>query len=209
MANSDLGVEGQQALDAMGAGDDENTLASETQTANANVPAEDWKGNPAYFQTGKKAGKLRPSSRAKVAASDEFEGLKTDDLTATVSDKKPSASESGQDAKKRISKAERKATEGRVAAALVMRVLDTVADWLSRGELGRDWNQDQISARLTYREQLERDWAEYLATLDVPLHPGLVCIVGSVMYVAPALHTDAGQSRLSKIKGWIASRFAR
>lgn len=207
MNNSDLGIEGAQALNAVGEGDNETTSATKAQTANANTanaPAEDWKGNPAYFQTGKKAGKPRPSSRAKVAAS-EFEGLKTDDLTATVSDKKPSE----QDTKKRISKAERKATEGRVAAALVMRVLDTVADWLSRGELGRDWNQDQISARLTYRDQLERDWAEYLATLDVPLHPGIVCIVGSVMYLAPALHTDAGQSRLSKIKGWIAARFAR
>lgn len=211
MNNSELGTEGAQALGAMGAGDNETIQRETTQTANpnlenANIPkeasgldAEGWCNNPLYFQTGKKAGTLKPS--AKGAKAGNFGGLKIDDLKTTETNKHLDTEKPA-----KMTKQDAKLVEGKIAASLLMRALDTVADWISGGELGKDWNKEQIAARLTYREQLNYDWAAYLATLDVPMHPALVCVVGSVLYVAPALSTPHGQTRIAKIKAWVIGK---
>lgn len=218
MSNSDLGTEGAAALGAMGAGDNENTKPPETQIANTNLEAanidpprelggadaEVWRGDSRYFQTGKKAGTLKPS--AKAAKAGDFAGLKIDDLTATQTTNKEQAPD---DKPAKPTKAQQKIVEGQIAASLLMRALDTVADWISGGELGKDWNKEQIAARLSYREQLNADWAAYLSTLDVPMHPALVCVVGSALYVTPALSTPHGQSRIARIKAWVIGKVVK
>jgi hypothetical protein len=179
---------------------------------NANIDA--WKGDTRYFQTGAKAGKLKPSADAggmdaeKANANPlEFSGLKTDDLKATAGKAKVKAA-AVEEVKKRETKAEKRAVEGKIAASLVMRSLDLITDWISGGAYGKDFTPDTQSARMDYRAQLQSEWEAYLSTLDIPMHPALVVCVGSVMYIAPAIHTPEGGRKIDKVKAWVYSRWA-
>lgn len=228
--SSDLGTEGAQAAAAVG--DNGNTSAavaqpdqnisilenSNTESGNNNTVSvgEAWRGDVRYFQTGKKAGTLKPSAQTSGAdaekAAREFSGLDLDGLRITAGDAKAKESAKAE-TKARITKAEKRATESKIAASLVMRCLDVIVDYISGGEYGADFSQDQIKARLTYREQLQGEWETYLATLDLPMHPALVVIAGSVMYAAPALSTPTGAGRVEKMKarlfGWWSRRGAK
>ena len=169
---------------------------------------EQWRGDARYFQSGKKAGQLKPSAGVsgidseQSLTSDNIEGIDADKLRATV--KKPKAD------KPKQTKAEKQIVEGKIAAALVMRALDVSADYISGGELGQNYTPDQTKARLQYREQLQADWEAYLSTLDIPLHPALVVAFGSIMYVAPAFATPKGETFVqrvrAKIAGWWVNR---
>lgn len=53
--------------------DDSGAQNSDTNTANEKGGSTNWQGNPAYFQTGKKAGTLRPSMSHKAPAKETME----------------------------------------------------------------------------------------------------------------------------------------
>ena len=85
--------------------------------ANIGVPGarpDNWDGNPDYFQTGKKAGTLKPSRRD-GGKSKQFDGLNFDDLRATES---TNTEQAPQTPDKKAQKIERKLVEAKIAAPL-------------------------------------------------------------------------------------------
>jgi hypothetical protein len=180
-----------------------NETPNDTGTSSPanSVPAKiNWEGNPDYFQTGRKAGHLKPRARAPESKGTtspgglDFEGLK-----ATAPENAEQTTQSTTPDKKKI-KEEKKLVEAKVASKLVMRALDLITGWISGGTYGADFTEQQTKARNKYREELESDWNDYLMTLDIPMHPALVCILGSVFYVAPAMETPAGKERVQSLK---------
>ena len=109
--------------------------------------------------------------------------------------------------------AEKKGADARVAAKLVMRALDMIVGFIGGGQYGKDFTSAQTKDRNVYRDELDKSWAEYLATLDVAMHPALVAIVGSIIYVAPAFETARGQERVNtlseKLFGKLGAAFLR
>jgi hypothetical protein len=183
-----------------------------TNLANADIPptakkfrpvGDSWKGDKRFFQTGKKAGQMRPSEAvagadAEKARAGEFEGLKVESLKSsgtTTKEAEPQPEE-----KKRLTKAEKKIVEAKIGSKLVMRMLDTFTNWIAKGQYGAHFTAEQAAKRNEYRAELEQDWQDYLATLDIPMHPGLVVAFGSLNYVADAFHTPAGQARADGMK---------
>lgn len=172
---------------------------------------ETWRGDVRYFQTGDKAGQLRPAYRRvgetlprEAGGVDtqpkpgEFEGIKLDPAATAKPASAPAVA--AQDKATKATKAEKKLIEAKIGAKMVMRMLDTLIGFISGGEYGKDFTQPQIKDRLTYREELEKDWADYLQTLDYTIHPGLVVAFGSMMYIAPAFETPKGKERTKTIK---------
>lgn len=172
---------------------------------------EAWKGDERFFQTGKKAGQLRPTYRRigetlprEAGGVDtqpkpgDFEGIKLDPSATAKPASAPAAA--AQDKATKATKAEKKLIEAKIGAKMVMRMLDTLTGFISGGEYGKDFTQPQIKDRMTYREELEKDWADYLQTLDYTIHPGLVVAFGSMMYIAPAFETPKGKERTKTIK---------
>jgi len=197
-----------------------NTIRANTEENNApeeksaTVENEDWRGDVRYFQTGKKQGQLKPSAAVDgidaKKASMNFSGLKTDSLNPSVKPKniaQPVAPDSTKPA--RMSKSEKREAEAKVGATVVMRCLDISAELISGGEYGANFSASERESRLSYREQLQNDWEIYLATVDLPLHPALVVIAGSVMYIAPAVTTDKGSAKISWLKNKIGGLFKR
>lgn len=175
----------------------------QSEAGNPGTQPDNWKGDPSYYQTGKKAGKLKPSAATK---STEFSGLNFDALKATPSSNEPQAAPEPPD--KKALKAEKKMVEAKIAAKFVMRILDTLTGWISKGTYGADFTNDQRKERNKYREELEQDWQDYLCTLDIPMHPAIVAIMGSMLYVAPAFQTPVGAERAQSIKDKIISKIA-
>lgn len=170
-----------------------------------NADVEAWVGDLHYFQSGKKAGQLKPSARDS-GKSLQFEGLNFDSLKAT-----PISSniESAKIIDKKMIKAEKKSSDARVGAKIAMRILDTIISWISRGTYGAEFTKQQREDRNKYREELENDWREYLLTLDIPLHPGLIVLFGSITYVGDAFtSTTAGQEKAKSFKEKIISKIA-
>lgn len=193
-------------------GDNENTQPENNQTGNANISKSEssniaWEGNPDYFQSGKKAGQLKPRAN-KATAPKEMRGLDIEGLRATenVTEQATAPAQISKD--KKALQAEKKLVEAKVAAKFAMRILDTLVGWVSKGTYGADFTTQQRSERNKYREELEQDWQDYLITLDIPMHPALVAIFGSMLYVAPAFETKAGQERTQSIKEKIVSKIA-
>lgn len=150
-------------------------------------------------------------------ASTEFAGLNLGDLKTTApgaTKKEEPQSSSEPAAKAKPTKAEKKLIEAKIAAKMAMRLLDTLGNWISKGQYGADFNDAQRAARNEYRESLEKDWEDYLVTLDIPMHPGLVVAFGSLMYIAPTFQTVAGEERAQTLKekvigkavGWMFSK---
>lgn len=195
----------------------ENTKSVETQTGSANIsvlgdsniqqpaaPAESqpikWEGDARYYQTGKKQGQLRPSmavagADAEGAESSQFGGLNVGALKASVKKKAEAAPVS----EAKNAKAEKKATEAKIGAKMAIRVLDLIVGFISKNQYGKDFNEQQRKDRNDYRASLEKDWEDYLVTLDIPMHPALVVAFGSIMYTADAFNTPAGQERVQTL----------
>lgn len=185
--------------------DDEDQVTS--SPANIDSPGtvpDNWAGHPDYFQTGKKAGTLKPSRR-EGGKSKQFDGLNFDGLRAT---EKVDDLDAPPAPDKKAQKAERKIVEAKIAAKFVMRILDTLTGWISGGTFGADFTDAQRKDRNKYREELEQDWQDYLITLDIPLHPALVAVFGSILYVAPAMQTDKGAERVATFREKIVSKIA-
>lgn len=175
------------------------------QPGHSPTEPDNWKGNPDYFQSGQKAGLLKPSAKegAKAAGkSKEFSGLNFDDLkpTETVNSNTVVAERVDPKSEKAKLKAERKSSDARVGAKIAMRILNVIVKWISGGEYGKDFTPQQTKERNLYAEELENDWREYLLTLDIPLHPALIVAFGSVTYVADAFATEKGQEKVSGLK---------
>ncbi len=188
------------------------TPAPDSVSTPANIVPEEkieWEGNPDYFQTGKKAGQLKPRARsgATVEASKPVSGLDFEALKATAPNS-PDATPAPAPIDKKKLKEEKKIVEAKIASKLVMRALDLVTSWISGGTFGADFTEQQTKARNKYRDELETDWQDYLMTLDIPMHPALVCILGSVFYVAPAIETKAGKERVQSFKEKGVSKLA-
>jgi len=210
----------QVAQPSSAAGDKFATVENEKQAVslNANIPpagakndndnTESWKGDARYFQSGDKAGTLKPAARDPDNAktkSKTFAGLNVADLksTAPVVENIPVVDVKAEREKK---KAEKKSSDARVGAKIAMRILDTMVKWISGGTYGKDFNAEQRAQRNQYAEELEADWREYLLTLDIPLHPALIVLFGSTVYVGDAFATDKGQE---KVKGWKEKMFGK
>lgn len=175
------------------------------QPGGSPTPPDNWQGNTDYFQTGKKAGQLKPRAKA-AGKSKEFSGLNLDALKATetvndntVSENNAAVQPSAKEEKAKA-KAERKSSDARVGAKIAMRILNVIVKWISGGEYGKDFTPQQIKERNQYAEELENDWREYLLTLDIPLHPGLIVAFGSVTYVADAFATEKGKEKVTSMK---------
>ena len=155
---------------------------------------DEWRGDARYFQTGKKQGRLKPP----IAPSGlDYESLKitqgapaANASTAQAAPSEPNAAE--------VATA-KKSADAKVAAKLVMRALDMLVGIISGGQFGRDFTAQQNKDRNAYRDELDRSWAEYLATLDVAMPPVLVALVGSIIYVSPALETPRGKERVASL----------
>lgn len=176
-----------------------NIEGEESPVGRAPTQPDNWKGNPDYFQQGQKAGQLKPRARGKAGTESPacVRPLDTNSLKATerVIDEKPV-----EQLDKKALKAEKKLVEAKVAAKFVMRILDTLTGWISKGSYGENFSEPQRKERNKYRAELEKDWEDYLITLDIPMHPAIVAIMGSMLYVAPAFETVAGQARTQSIK---------
>jgi hypothetical protein len=169
----------------------------------------DWEGNKDYFQTGPRAGTLKPragGTRKSGASTTSPSGLDFDSLKSTQSTNPTEAPQVIVDKKKL--KEERKIVEAKVAAKFVMRALDLVVGWISGNTYGAEFTDKQANDRNKYRAELEKDWEDYLITLDIPMHPALVCILGSVFYVAPAMETTVGKERVQSFKEKIVAKLA-
>lgn len=188
--------------DAGGAGEHETPETPEPSSpisTSANTDIE-WENNTDYFQTGKKAGTLKPRARAPgdTPKNKETTGLDFESLRSTQS-VNPSEPVAVTIDKKKL-KEEQKIVEAKIASKLVMRALDLITGWISGGTFGADFTEQQTKERNKYRAELESDWNDYLITLNIPLHPALVCVLGSVFYVAPAMETKRGQERVQTFK---------
>lgn len=207
---------------------------------NANT-SPSWKGDERFYQEGQKAGQLKPKFRTpeqnaaikrkgykavmgqprEVTAIStpkvgEFDGLNLGALkvTAPGAAKKDEQPTEEAQTKGKPTKAEKKLIEAKTGAKLAMRMLDTLVNWISKGQYGQHFTPEQRTARNEYREALEQDWVDYLQTLDIPMHPGLVVAFGSMMYAADAFNTPAGQERAQTLKekvigkavGWMFSK---
>ncbi len=171
----------------------DSTLAHmSAQAPEPEIIAEKWLDNPKYFQTGKKAGKLKP------VKSTEFAGLQTDDLHVTQSITSNSSQAAPVPDKKALIQ-ERKKSDATTGAKLAMRLLDVVTGWISGNTYGNGFDAAQRAERNRYRDELEEDWRTYLMTLDIPLHPALIVAFGSATYIAPAFQTPKGEER---VKTW-------
>lgn len=206
-------------------GDNQNTNETESQEhqntsilENSNIGGsptqpDNWQGDYRYFQSGKKAGQLKPSANpdAKTPTkSKNFSGLNLDELKATNPQNNNTDSPQAINPKeeKAKAKAERKSSDARTGAKIAMRILDTITKWISKGTHGANFTPEQRRDRNEYREELENDWREYLLTLDIPLHPALIVAFGSLNYVGDAFATEAGQERAQTIKEKIISKIA-
>jgi len=173
------------------------------QPGKSNTPPDNWQGNPDYFQTGKKAGQLKPRAKKAGGKSKEFSGLDIGALKATevvTEQNQPQETPINPKEEKAKAKAERKSSDARVGAKIAMRVLDVIVKWISGSEYGKDFTPQQRKDRNEYAEELENDWREYLLTLDIPLHPGLIVAFGSITYIADALATEKGQEKVTSMK---------
>jgi len=186
---------------------DENTENSSVQPlteqpGKSNTSPDNWQGNPDYFQTGKKAGQLKPRAKKAGGKSKEFSGLDVSALRATedVTEETQQGTPLNPKEEKAKAKAERKSSDARVGAKIAMRVLDVIVKWISGGDYGKDFTPQQRKDRNEYAEELENDWREYLLTLDIPLHPGLIVAFGSITYIADALATEKGQEKVTSMK---------
>lgn len=183
--------------------------SSSANTGGPVTEPDNWAGDHNYFQTGKKAGTLKPSAKTErviqSGKSTTFSMLDLDSLRATTKDDSildPVTPD------KKAQKLERKLVEAKIAAKFVMRILDTLTGWVSGGTFGADFTDAQRKERNKYRDDLEQDWADYLITLDVPMHPAIVAIFGSILYVAPAMQTEKGAERVSSFREKIVSKIA-
>jgi len=192
------------------------SILENSNTAGSPTQPDNWEGDPRYFQSGDKAGQLKPAFRegtesAKAATkSKQFSGLNFDELKATGAPGNNNTVSLASDvkAKKAKAKAERKSSDARTGAKIAMRILDTITKWISKGTYGANFTPEQRRDRNEYREELENDWREYLLTLDIPLHPALIVAFGSLNYVGDAFTTEAGQERAQTIKEKIISKIA-
>ena len=189
------------------------SILENSNTGGSPTQPDNWEGDIRYFQTGKKAGQLKPSANpdAKAATkSKSFSGLNLDELKATNPQNNNTDSPQAINPKeeKAKAKAERKSSDARTGAKIAMRILDTLTKWISKGTYGANFTPEQRRDRNEYREELENDWREYLLTLDIPLHPALIVAFGSLNYVGDAFTTEAGQERAQTIKEKIISKIA-
>lgn len=198
--------------------DNETTQTPNTQTENANIStsadsniqAEAWRGDPRFFQEGKKAGTLKPAFRepgenAKKPReaggidaekpSTAFKGLNVAALKRTESSASPDAAP----VDKKLLKAEKKLADAKTGAKIAMRVLDLLCGFIGGEEFGRGWSTEEAKRRNDYRDTLEQDWETYLQTVDIPMHPGLIVALGSTTYIAEAFKTEKAQKRVA---GW-------
>lgn len=213
-----------------GGTDDNSKSAEQTQTADALLANADigpvsehdntvsWdddprKGDARYFQSGAKQGQIRPSAAVSgVDAARAFAGLDTSDLrqSATRAQQRESAQT---ERKQRESASKKKEIEGKIAAGFIMQLHDVGCEYISDGTIGRDWTPEQIAERLSYRAQVQDAYAEYMATLNVPLHPAVVLSGLSLRYMLPAFQTERGASRVerakAKVYSWWLSRRAK
>ena len=178
--------------------------AEATVSSPANIEAA-WQDNPLYFQTGKKAGTLKPVKAAKAL---EFSGLDLDALKSTPQAPGETVAPAATAQDKKTAKAEKKSSDARVGAKLVMRILDSLTKWISGGTYGANFTAEQRKDRNKYAEELENDWREYLLTLDIPLHPALVVLFGSTLYVGEAFNTERGKERAQTWQDKIVSKVA-
>lgn len=198
-------------IDKTSANLDSTTDASNSQAPleNANTPPVlensniEWEGNPLYYQSGAKQGQLKKSAQKPEENKSKFKGLDLGALKGSASFTDGMEPPAPPD--KKAVKAEKKIVEAKIASKLVMRILDTVTGWISGNTFGADFTAQQRNERNKYREELEQDWQDYLVTLDVPLHPALVALFGSVLYVAPAFETVKGREKTESIKTRVIS----
>lgn len=199
-------------------GDNETTQSANAQTVAANISTsedsniqpEAWRGDPKYFQEGKKAGQLKPAFRAPADTAKKpreaggvdaekpstvFKGLDVSALKRTTSTATPDAAP----VDKKQLKAEKKLADAKTGAKIAMRVLDLVCGFVGGEEFGRGWSAEEAKRRNDYRDTLEQDWETYLQTVDIPMHPGLIVALGSTTYIAEAFKTEKAQKRVA---GW-------
>lgn len=195
-------------------GDDSNTNKPTSQVSDdsqSKPAAQDiWKGNSDYFQSGGKAGTLKPRARAKADGklSQELSGLDIEALHKTEKETTGQVVIETVDVKaeKAKKKAEKKSADARIGSKMAMRILDRIVMFVSGGEFGKDFTPDQHKARNAYHDELENDWREYLLTLDIPLHPGLIVAFGSLDYTLEAFKTERGKER---VKTWKEKMFGK
>jgi len=174
------------------------------QPGPAPTEPDNWKGDKRYFQTGKKAGQLKPS--AESAEPTKIGGLDFASLQPTASQAQPAQPVPVPD--KKAEKEKKKLIEAKTGAKIIMRMLDTLVMYISAGTFGGNFTAEQKSARNNYRDELEEDWQDYLLTLDVSFPPILVAMAGSVFYVTPALETPKGIERTTSLKEKIFGKIA-
>lgn len=193
----------------------EQTQNAETVNSQDSEPA--WKGDSRYFQTGDKAGTLKPrfrqiggaggpprelSGAAPASSANEpqkFSGLDVGALRNTAARKEAAKAAVTAEDKKQL-KAEKRKLSADFTARVVMRVLDAAVNIISKGQYGADFNPEQLKKRMTYRETLQDEWREYLLTLDVDLAPWAMVAVGSMEYVGEAFNTPAGKERVTTLR---------
>lgn len=200
--------------------ENETTPTPETQTGTANIskledsnippkPEKDesvkWRGDSRYFQTGKKQGQMKPSASVsgvdaeKVEApTTKFSGLRTDDLKGKNTKPQITPEATRADDVKRL-KEKKKELSAEFSARVVMRLLDTLVNIISKGTYGEGMPEEKIKERMTYRDMLQVEWREYLLTLDVDLAPWAMVAVGSLDYVGAAFNTTGGKERVQSI----------
>jgi len=173
-------------------------VSEDSHDEGAPTEPDNWKGDKRYFQTGKKAGQLKPSATSEEKQ-DVLPSLDFGDLRATGKQPEQPAPPDAK-AEKAKAKAEKKEGEARIAAKIVMRTLDALVMWISGGMFGADFTKEQRDNRNKYAEEVEANWQIYLATLDIPMHPALLCFSLSALYVLPALDTPRGIERTDSLK---------
>jgi hypothetical protein len=173
---------------------------SQDASLSANI---DWKDNALYYQTGKKQGQLKAGAHAKKSL--EFAGLNLDELKSTPSQAIP-ALDVVKD--KKAIKAEKQIVEAKIAAKFVMRILDILTGWISGGTFGEKFSAHEKQQRNIYRDELEKNWEDYLVTLDIPMHPAIIVTLGSMIYVGEAFKTEKGAARAQSFKDKFISKVA-
>ncbi len=176
------------------------------QPGPAPTEPDNWKGDTRYFQTGKKAGQLKPSAESAIAEPAKIGGLDFASLQPTSPQAQPAQPAPVPD--KKAEKEKKKLVEAKTGAKIIMRMLDTLVMYISAGTFGGNFTAEQKTARNNYRDELEEDWQDYLLTLDVSFPPILVAMAGSVFYVTPALETPKGIERTTSLKEKIFGKIA-
>jgi hypothetical protein len=195
-------------------GGDENIKDPIGQTDTANIPpvSVEWEGDPRYFQTGKKAGTLKPShatggldAESAVPMFNASGKVKPSGRTknAQMPTREKKVTKSGTASTRQAPEAD----EMQVAIAnanMVVTALDLLRHGISGGEVAP---QDDL------RKATVASWSVYLAEQGIKLPSWVQVAVMSSMYVAPAFSTNSGKEKVisvwTKVKVWWIKRGAK